>query len=212
MPRLIGVAALFTGAGLLGFLLINIPLAISVAGCGVAAAGLVLFAWRRSGPVDRRRMRVEAAAGLSAGIAAVALYDVIRIGLAGLDPSPYDPLEAIRGFGRALIGDTADPGSLLAVGFTFHLVTGTLFGLGYIAVAADPKRSRRRTWVIRGIAWALFLEAFQLAFYPAWLGIVFVREFTLIATAAHIGYGIVLGLVAREMLLRFNREKPWPST
>lgn len=211
MARLIGVAALFTGAGLLGFLLIKIPLPLSVAGCGALAAGLVVFAWRRSVPAERRRMRTEAAAGLTAGLAAVLVYDVIRIGLAGLDPSPYDPLEAIRGFGRAFIGESAERGSQLAVGFVFHLVTGTLFGLGYVSLAANPRRARRRSWVFRGIAWALFLEAFQLAFYPEWLGIVFVREFTVIATAAHISYGIVLGLVAREMLLRSDRRVLWQT-
>jgi hypothetical protein len=206
-----GMAALFTGVGLLAFLLAGQPLPLTLSVSAAVAATSAVALWARSPGWLRRRIRREVLAGLVAGLIAVVAYDAIRVGGAVLDPSPYDPMEAIRGFGRALLGvDTTRDGQL-AAGMAFHVVNGLLFGVGFVSLVAGPRTASRRSWVLRGVAWALFLEAFQILLYPDWLGIVLIREFTVIATAAHIGYGVVLGLVARRILNSTIWRKPWQS-
>ena len=199
MP-VVGFAALWSGAALLAYLAVGLSLPVTLAGLLVAVLAGMAVIWRVSPAVTRAAIRHRALIGLAAGLAALVVYDTIRFAGAALDPSPYDPLEALRGFGRALVGARASPARQFAAGMAFHAVNGVMFGLGFVGlVAGSPSRSRT-SWAMRGVAWALFLEMFQLSLYPKWLGIVFVQEFTYIATAAHVGYGLVLGLVSRRLL------------
>ena len=197
---LVGLAALWSGVALLAHLLGGLPLPAMLAGLLVVGVAVVAAIWRVSPAAVRVTIRRRALAGLVAGLVAVVVYDAVRLAGAAIDPSPYNPLEAIRGMGRALVGAGQSPGRTFAAGMAFHVVNGAMFGLGFVGLVAGSGPRSRSSWAIRGIGWALFLEAFQLWLYPGWLGIVFVMEFTYIATAAHASYGLVLGLVSRRLL------------
>ena len=159
MP-LFGLAALWSGAALLAHLVIHVSLPLTLAvlfGTVAAAMGLV---WRVSPAPVRATMRQRAVAGLAAGVAALVVYDAIRFGGAALDPSPYDPLEALRGFGRALVGTRVSPARQLAVGMAFHGLNAVMFGLGFVGLIAGSGARSATSWALRGVAWALFREIF----------------------------------------------------
>ena len=59
------------------------------------------------------------------------------------------------------------------------------------------------------MAWGLFLEAFQVALFPNWLGITFYGEFVTISASSHLVYGVILGLACREILRRRKGKEVW---
>lgn len=201
LPLAIGIGALFSGAALLGNIIIGIPLPITLAVMlAVVVAGLTVLIWRAR-PEQRRRMGRVALIGVSAGILATLVYDAAKYGLSQLDPSPYNPFEATRIFGELLIGTEAPLPALLVTGAAFHFLNGTMFGLAYTSLFARPGRGVAYA-LLSGVAWGLFLESFQYALYPDWLGITFVDEFVRISALSHVAYGASLGFLARRWLPR----------
>jgi hypothetical protein len=55
-----------------------------------------------------------------------------------------------------------------------------------------------RRGVPGGIAWGVFLEAFQLTLFPGWLDIRAYREFVQISALSHIVYGATLGFLCKR--------------
>ncbi len=197
----VGIGALFSGAALLGNIIIGIPLPITLGVMlAVVAAGLALLLWRAR-PEQRRRIGRVALIGVAAGIMATLVYDAAKVGLSQLDPSPYNPFEATRIFGELLIGTEAPLPALLVTGAAFHFLNGTMFGLAYTSLFARPWRGIAYA-LLSGVAWGLFLETFQYMLYPDWLGITLVDEFARISALSHVAYGASLGLLARWMLRR----------
>ena len=193
----VGAGALFSGAALLGNIIMGVPLPVTLATMAlVVIVGTTFLAWR-STPARRRRMLRTAAIGMAAGILATLIYDAAKFALSQLDPTPYNPFEATRIFGQLLLGETAAPGLVVVAGTAFHLLNGTMFGLAYTALFAREGRSSVVYAALTGAVWGLFLEAFQLTLYPDWLGIRFVDEFVRISALSHLAYGASLGLIAR---------------
>jgi len=193
----VGVGALFSGAALLGNIILGVPLPVTLATTAIVVIiGTTFLAWR-STPARRRRMLRTAAIGMAAGILATLIYDAAKFALSQLDPTPYNPFEATRIFGQLLLGETAAPGLVVVAGTAFHLLNGTMFGLAYTALFAREGRSSVVYAALTGAVWGLFLEAFQLTLYPDWLGIRFVDEFVRISALSHLAYGASLGLIAR---------------
>jgi hypothetical protein len=191
----LGVGALFSGAALLAHILAGIALPLALALTATLLAVLARVAWRRTAPAERRLLLRRAGVGVVCGVAATLAYDVAKHALSLLDPSPYNPFEAIRIFGILLTGPAAPAGLSLVAGIAFHLLNGIAFGVAFCFLFG-------RRGVLAGIGWGLFLELFQLTLYPGWLDIRFYEEFARVSALSHVIYGAVLGLGCRAGLRR----------
>jgi hypothetical protein len=201
MARLIGVLFLFSGAALIANISTSVPLPLTLGVAVIVSSALVFASVRRLSAPARTVLAGRVRAGAVAGIPALVLYDVSKQLLAQLDPSPYNPFEAIRLFGELLVGGAAHPVVIVLAGVSFHAMNGLLFAVAFAVLFLRASWSVGRALLL-GTAWGLFLEAFQLALYPSWLGIRLVAEFATISALAHVVYGSTLGLVARALLLR----------
>jgi len=193
-PRaLLALAALFSGVALLAHILAGYSLPLTL----LLTTGLMVLAargiWRRASRGQRARLARLSRTGLTAGLLATVAYDVSKFTLSRFDPSPYNPFEVIRIFGRLLVGNSAPLGVTYAAGTSFHLLNGLTFATSYCFLLGG-------TGVLTGIAWGLFLELFQLTLYPGWLNIKFYTEFATISALSHVVYGAVLGLCCRTAL------------
>lgn len=189
-----GLASLANGAALVVHIIGGLPLgpllAIiwSIAALAIAAMAL------SGGPMVRARLIRTVSVGLVVGLVATLLYDATKAGLSVLDPSPYDPFETTRVFGRILIGTDASPTAITIVGWGFHLLNGSTFAIAFAALFARGGRIGRVPGLALGIGWGIFLETFQLILYPGWLSIGFLDEFRRISFLSHIVFGAILGL------------------
>lgn len=197
--RLVGLLALFSGVALLIHILSGISLGLAL---GVATAIVLLaFAsiWFGAGAVARGRIRSLLRIGSISGVVATLAYDLAKLGLSRLDPSPFDPFGALPVFGQLLLGDAAGPSATLAAGAAVHLLNGVSFGVAYCFLLGDRG-------VVAGIVWGLFLETFQLTLYPGWLDIRLLREFVQVSGLSHVVYGAVLGSLCRRALANRGKE------
>ncbi len=184
--RLLGAFALFSGVALLVNILwsVSLPLALAVTAAILVAASAAV--WQRTSRPDRAWLIRRVAAGAGIGVVATLAYDVTKATLSQLDPSPYNPFDAVRVFGTLLLGGGAGEPLTSLVGTGFHFLNGVSFAVAFALLA-------RGRFVVLGVGWGLFLETFQLTLYPGWLGIRLVQEFTQISAASHVIYGLVLG-------------------
>lgn len=189
------MASLANGAALVVHIVGGLPLpgllAITWAIAVLAVAGMAAVA----GSAARTSMIRYVLVGLVVGIAATLAYDVTKAVLSQLDPSPYDPFEATRRFGRILMGESAGASAVSAAGWSFHIGNGCTFAIAYAALFARDGRVSVLRALITGICWALLLETFQLVLYPGWMDIRFLDEFRQISFLSHIVFGMLLGLL-----------------
>jgi hypothetical protein len=199
-----GVASLANGAALVLHIVGGIGLPALLAVCWSVAIGAVVVMGYLGGAAARRAAFTNIAVGVGAGIVATLAYDATKAVLAQLDPSPYNPFEVTRIFGTILIGASAPPLLVAAVGWLFHLANGCTFAIAYSCLFARGGQISRRRAIATGVAWGLFLETFQLALYPGWLKIGFLDEFRRISFGAHIVFGGGLGLMVPAGLRRLR--------
>ena len=191
--RILGAAALFSGAALVAHILSGVSLRLSLLFTALLLAGAVVMVLRRAPPERRARARRIAAAGALAGIAATAAYDGTKYVLSIGATTVFNPFEAIRAFGLLLAGPSTSPTMVIIAGAAFHLLNGISFGVAYCFLF-------RRWGLWSGIAWGLLLEIFQLTLFPGWLDIRSYREFIQISAASHLVYGAMLSVVSRLVL------------
>ena len=202
----VGVAALFSGAALLGNILFGFSLVLGLVVIGGGAAAVAAVAVTRMTPDERWRLRRTVGAGVVAGLVATICYDVAKAVLSQVDPSPFNPFEATRVFGVLLIGDGAPEGALQAAGIALHLLNGTAFGVAFTVLFGREGRLSMPAALLFGIGWGLFLELFQITLYPGWLDIRAYREFATISALSHVVYGATLGLAGRSLLRRLLHD------
>lgn len=191
----VGLASLANGAALVFHILGDLPLPGLLALTWTVAV-IAVIAMTALGGATARALTVRlVCVGLAVGLLATVAYDVTKTVLSTLDPSPYDPFEAGRAFGRALVGEAAGPVAVTVSGWAFHFANGATFAVAYAALFARDGRISLRRALITGVVWALFLETFQLVLYPGWLDVRFLDEFRQISFASHIVFGLVLGLL-----------------
>lgn len=195
---LISFFVMFSGIALLINILagVNLLLALTVT-AGTMVIGLIAVL-ARSTPDERRRIMRTILVAAAAGFLATIAYDVSKSVLSQLDPSPYNPFEAIRIFGTLIVGPTASQGVIFFAGAAFHMLNGTAFGVAYGFLFARGGNTTWRRALATGVGWALFLETFQLALYPGWLDIRFYAEFATISALGHVVYGTALGALVRS--------------
>jgi hypothetical protein len=191
--RILGSAALFSGAALIGHILSGVSLRLALTFTAALLILAIFFVARRTRPAERGRLRQLAIAGVIAGIVATAAYDTAKFLLSRSTSAAYNPFEAIRVFGVLLAGSTAPAAVVYASGAAFHLLNGVAFGVAFCLLF------RRRT-LLAGVAWGLFLELFQLALFPGWLDIRSYAEFAQISVLSHVIYGLVLSAVSNRTL------------
>ncbi len=184
---------LATGASLVGFIALGLPLPVTLAGL----LGLSVVTWgialsRASGD-QRSWLGERVRAGVLAGIPALAAYDLARFGLVSIASLSFEPFHVLPLFGDAILGPAASERAAFIAGLAFHLANGLGFAIAF-AVAV------RRPTVLKGIAWALTLEAAMLALYPGWLDTSITGELLPVSAAGHLAYGCVLGALAGRRL------------
>lgn len=199
---------MFSGVSLLLNILAGISLPLALGFSSIVVLALMVSVLRSAGPAGRRWIRRTIAVGTVSGVAATISYDVAKSVLSLLDPSPYNPFEAIRVFGRLLLGPTASATVVMAAGSGLHLLNGVCFAVAYTLLVAPGGGS---TWAragTYGVGWALFLETFQLTLYPGWLNVRFYTEFATISALSHVMYGLTLATMTRLMLSRSLESRP----
>jgi len=193
------MAFLFSGAALVAHILSGVSLRLSLAFTALILLISLAVVWRRSGAVQRARMRQLVATGALAGVIATAVYDGSKFLLSRGTHTPYNPFEAIRAFGRLLAGPAAGDTAILTSGIGFHVLNGTCFGVAFCLLF-------RRRNLVTGIAWGMFLELFQLTLYPGWLDIRSYREFLQISVLSHIFYGSTLAYASNLIVRKFRQS------
>ncbi|MGH2358360.1 MAG: hypothetical protein ACRDGJ_10170 [Candidatus Limnocylindria bacterium] len=192
--------AMFSGVALLIHIIAGISLAFGLALTTLAMVGGLTFVLVVSTPDERRRIVRTIAVAAGAGFLATLTYGVSKTLLSQLDPSPYNPFEAIRIFGTLIAGTNAPVGAIWAAGVAFHLLNGTAFGIAYTFLFARGGNTSWARALATGVGWGVFLETFQLTLYPGWLDIRFYAEFATISALGHLVYGAALGGLARTLL------------
>jgi hypothetical protein len=188
------LAFLANGAALVFHILGALPLPLLLGATWACAAIAVTGVAVAVGPAGRALIIRTVLVGLGVGLVATLAYDGAKAVLSQLDPSPYDPFEATRTFGRLLLGETAEASSVAVAGWAYHLANGSTFAIAYAALFARDGRVSRRRGIVTGVGWALLLETAQLVLYPGWLDIRFLDEFRQISFLSHVVFGLTLGL------------------
>jgi hypothetical protein len=198
----VGLAAGFSGLAVLATILTrqSLPLLEALFALVPLTAAAVIL--RRAPNAVVREVWRYVRAGIIAGALATLLYDVTRTGLSSLDPSPYNPFEAVRRFGLGFVPADASAEATLAAGFVVHFLNGSSFGVIYATFAGRFARSIRAA-IVGGIGWGLTLEFVQSILYPGWLQITTVLgEFLVISGLGHLAYGVALGVGVHWLLFR----------
>jgi len=203
---------MFSGIALLIYILAGVSLVLALALTTTAMVAGLVFVLVMSSPDERRRIRSTILIAAGAGFIATLAYDASKSVLSQLDPSPYNPFEVVRIFGTLIVGETADPRTILLVGAAFHLLNGTAFGVAYTFLFARGGDTTWRRALATGIGWGLFLETFRLTLYPGWLDIRLYAEFATISALGHVVYGSTLGAVSRTLLRAVGPARAMANT
>lgn len=144
--------------------------------------------------------------GAVAGLAAAVAYDIFRLpfvfakewGIAGVVP-PLKLFKVFPRFGAMILGqDVEQPSYSLAahlVGWAYHFSNGLTFGVMYAAIIGNPTR---RHW-LWAVLMAVGLELWMLLSpYPRYFGIHIGAAFIAATLAAHLIFGVTLGLWTRR--------------
>jgi len=154
--------------------------------------------------------------GATAGLIATVAYDVFRLpyvsarewGIAPLVP-PLDLFKVFPRFGAMILGQPVEQPSYSPtahlIGWAYHFSNGLTFGVMYTAMIGA---GARRPW-----GWAVLMAvglelAMLLTPYPSVFGIHVGSRFVAVTLAAHVIFGIVLGLVTRKLSRLWLLPKP----
>lgn len=184
---------LASGAALVVYILSGISLLATFLVCLVLAIVFGALLWRRLQPDERLGMRQFLVVGFWAGLIATGAYDLSRLFLIEVTGIQFWPFDIFNIFGQALVGSAYGGAWVRLIGLVYHFINGIGFAIAYTVLAG-------RKGVLAGIGWALALEALMLTFYPGWLDIRAIQEFTQVSIVGHVVYGWVLGFVAKRML------------
>ncbi len=196
---------LFSGVALLLNIIAGVSLPLALTMTTVVVIVLLTGVFRSVDTAGRAWVARTIAVGAASGITATITYDAAKALLSQLDPSPYNPFEALRVFGGLLVGASAPSAMKMLAGTGLHLLNGTSFGIAYTLIVAPRGGSTRTRAALYGIGWGLFLEMFQLMLYPGWLNVRYYTEFATISALSHVVYGLTLAGAARNLLGRTLR-------
>lgn len=146
------------------------------------------------------------ATGAVAGLCAALAYDIFRLpfvfsrawGLSAVVP-PMPLFKVFPRFGALILAEPLEQASYTLpaqlVGWAYHFSNGATFGVMYLAMVG---RGLRRHW-LWAVVMAAGLEAGMLVTpYPQTFGIKVTGRFVAVTLAAHMIFGVALGLLARK--------------
>ena len=186
---------LATGAALVVHIVTDWSLAGALAVIVLVAAAAAAVAARHLPADARADARRRVGIGLVAGLIGLAAYDASRAVIVFASGFDIQPFKALPHFGRGLLGTDASDTSAWVAGVAYHVANGLGFAVAYCLAV------RRPTWRT-GVVWALLLEGAMIAFYPSWLQIEALKEFTTMSLFGHLAFGAALGESARRLALR----------
>ena len=142
--------------------------------------------------------------GSLAGLIAAFGYDLFRLpfvfahalGIERILP-PLQLFKVFPRFGAMILGQPVEQPvysvSAQLVGWAYHFSNGLTFGIMYVALVGDAKR-RLWTWAV---VFAVGLELGMLFTpYAKFFGIALTPKFVIVTVAAHLVFGVVMGLSA----------------
>jgi hypothetical protein len=145
--------------------------------------------------------------GAAAGLIAAVGYDLFRLpfvfarawGLEAIVP-PLPLFKVFPRFGAMILGQPLEQASYswaaILIGWAYHFSNGLTFGIMYTALVGEAAR-RHWSWAV---LMAVGLElGMLLTPYPRVFGIRVGVTFVAVTLAAHLIFGVVLGLVSRSM-------------
>jgi len=206
VQRVIAFLALFSGIALVLNILFQVDLRVGLVGMAAILGSIFAFTMRRAGPEGRRAIFRTIGYGAVAGLIGTLAYDVARVVMTTIDPSPIAPFEAVFRFGQLLVGSATRDAAVTLSGAAFHILNGTAFGVAFALAVVGRGTITLRRVVVLGTAWGMFLEAFQATLYPDWLGIRYLSEFLTITALGHVVYGTTMGASSRALLRRAWQE------
>ncbi|XEC94347.1 hypothetical protein AB6A23_24015 [Paenibacillus tarimensis] len=177
------------------FVFSGISMLYTLIGVLILAITIGSLIWRRLPAGKRGEMRRLIGYGTIAGFLATCLYDLSRFILIRVTGIQFWPFDIFGIFGKALVGEHTTGLWVSVLGVLFHLANGTGFGIAYTVAFG-----RKGIW--GGVVWALILELAMVSVYPGWLGLKALDEFLSVSMVGHFVYGIVLGYIARRLILR----------
>jgi hypothetical protein len=149
--------------------------------------------------------------GATAGLFAAGAYDVFRLpfvyaeslGVQHVLPA-LKLFKVFPRFGAMILSQpleqTAYPPSAQLIGWAYHFSNRLTFGIIYVALIGDASK-RHWAWAI---VFAVGLElAMLLTPYPAFFHIPLTPKFVVVTLAAHLVFGIVMGLAALALWKRW---------
>lgn len=153
--------------------------------------------------------------GAAAGFIAACAYDVFRLPFVfarewGIDAvvPPLKLFKVFPRFGAMILSEPVEqPDYSTAahlVGWVYHFSNGVTFGIMYLAMIGD---AQRRSWW-----WAVVLAtglelAMLLTPYPAFFAIPVTSTFVAVTLAAHLVFGVTLGLMLRSWSNHLSKGK-----
>lgn len=197
---LFGAAFLASGAALATYVISGISLlaAFVILCAGGAALGSMI--WARRDAAGRAEFSSCIRAGIIAGVLATAAYDLSRYVLVVWLGFEFWPFDIFNIFGRALLATNHHGWWVTMAGVCYHFANGVGFSIAYTIWCG-------RRGVAAGVAWAFVLELFMVTLYPGWLQLAALDEFLQVSILGHVVYGVVLGGVAKKLLLRADEVR-----
>lgn len=189
----LAACACATGGALIVHITARVSLAFAAGALLVLSVTVFTLVLRRLDPVRRREVVRRLQVGAAAGLVATIAYDLARFGVVALFDLSFQPFHVFELFGQGLLGSDVTGSPAFVTGALFHFVNGTGFGIAFALLVRKPT-------IVKGIVWAMFLEAAMVAFYPSWLQLQALGEFLEISVLAHAVYGTTLGALCRRRL------------
>lgn len=193
----VGAACALLGAPA-GAILVASVLPVPFGVCVAAALLVVLVALAvLAVTAPRSGLSRKIGYGLAVGVAATAAYDLARVVLWLVD-LVNDPFRTITLYGEAML-----PGSpaASAAGWGFHLWNGLVFAMFFVATVRRPS-------ILKGMLWALLLDAIQTLTLTEVPGMAIGQEFLTASVVGHLAYGATLGWLASRRALAGRVGKP----
>jgi len=179
------------GAFHVWFLLVGLPALVVVAGVGI---------WLARHPERDIYLRRAMVAGTVGGLLGTIGYDVFRIPFILGGMRLFAPIDS---YGVLLLDAAASSQTTGFAGWAYHFTNGIGFGIFFAVVALG----RRWPWAV---AWALVLEtATILTPFADSYGLRGKWDLIAIAYAAHVAYGVPLGLVVQRAV-NWEPRRPLP--
>jgi hypothetical protein len=153
--------------------------------------------------------------GIVSGILAAVAYDVFRLPFVFAKAWAIDSVipqlnlfKVFPAFGALILGLPAEPAHYSAaahlIGWAYHFSNGMTFGVMFVAALGELTGSR---W-LWGVAMAVALElGMLLTPYPRMFGIPVTASFVGVTLAAHVIFGVVMGMSARWLASVWHMER-----